>query len=103
MRILMPATILTLVWLCLTAAKRRPSFYFFVGAFLLMVITLLITLMVEVPVDNQIKTWTTDTIPDNWHALRARRDTFHTLRTLTSVLSFVVLSIGVVTDSGKKL
>ncbi|HEX5171975.1 MAG TPA: anthrone oxygenase family protein [Cyclobacteriaceae bacterium] len=96
MRILMPATLLTLLWLCLIAAKVRPSFYFFAGSFLLMLITLLITVMVEVPIDDQIKTWTVNTIPDNWTALRARWDTFHALRTFTSILSFVALSIGVV-------
>lgn len=96
MRILMPATVLTLVWLCVNTIKLRPSFYFFLGSFLLMLITLLITVAVEVPIDNQIKTWTVSTIPDNWTALRNTWDIFHTLRTFTSILSFVSLSIGVV-------
>lgn len=102
MRILMPATLLSLLWLCLITTKSPPSIYFFVGSFLLMVITLLITVMVEVPIDNQIKTWTVSTVPDNWTALRARWGTFHTFRTFTSILSFVFLSIGIVTESKKQ-
>ena len=95
MRTLMPVTLLSLAWLCLITVKVRPSFYFFAGSFLLMVITLLITVMVEVPIDNQIKTWTVHTVPDNWTALREKWGTFHALRTVTSVLSFVSLSIGI--------
>jgi len=101
MRILMPATLLALLWLCLATAKHRPSIYFFVGSFLLMLATLLITVMIEVPIDNQIKTWTANTVPDNWTALRARWGTFHTFRTFTSILSFVSLSVGVVAGSKK--
>jgi hypothetical protein len=61
-----------------------------------MVITLIITVGVEVPIDNLIKTWTPETIPSNWTDLRATWDRYHALRTLTSVLSFVLLSVGVV-------
>lgn len=64
-----------------------------------MITTLLITVGVEVPIDNQIKTWTVETIPDNWTDLRQTWDRFHALRTLTSVLSFVFLTIGVVVKS----
>lgn len=96
MRILMPATLLTLLWLCLATAKLRPTFYFFISSLILMIITLLITVIVEVPIDNLIKTWTVSTIPDNWTALREKWDKFHTLRTFTSILSFVTLSIGIV-------
>lgn len=100
MRILMPATLLLLLWLCIANRRVRPSFYFFIGALLLMVITLIITVGVEVPIDNQIKTWTPERLPSNWADIRARWDRFHALRTLTSVLSFVCLAVGVVTDGG---
>jgi uncharacterized membrane protein len=99
MRILMPATLVILLWLCIVTARLRPSFYFFIGTLALMVITLLITVGVEVPIDNQIKTWTPETLPDNWAELRSKWDQFHTLRTLTSVLSFISLTIGVVIDA----
>ena len=99
MRILMPATLISLLWLCVITRKRGLPFYFFVTSFILMAITLVITVAVEVPIDNQIKTWTTETLPENWTALRSRWSQFHALRTFTSILSFVSLSIGVVMSS----
>jgi uncharacterized membrane protein len=101
MRILMPATLIILLWLCFATSRIRPSFYFFLVTLILMVITLIITVGVEVPIDNQIKVWTPDTLPPNWTDLRATWDQFHALRTLTSVVSFISLSIGVVIDDRK--
>lgn len=96
MRILMPGTLLSLLWLGIEARKDKPSIYFFAIAFILMVIALIITVAVEVPIDNQIKTWTPETLPQNWTVLRARWNTFHTLRTFISIASFISLSAGVV-------
>jgi uncharacterized membrane protein len=101
MRILMPLTLLMLLWLSLTSRQQRPIFYFFLGSFILMVISLIITVGVEVPIDNQIKTWTTETLPADWMDLRLRWNQFHTLRTVTSLLSFILLSVGVTWDVGK--
>lgn len=64
-----------------------------------MAITLVITVGVEVPIDNQIKTWTPETLPSNWTELRSTWDRFHTMRTITSILSFISLSVGVVLSS----
>lgn len=41
-------------------------------ALLLMIGVLVITLAIEVPIDNQIKTWTTATLPADWQEIRAR-------------------------------
>jgi hypothetical protein len=46
---------------------------------------LVVTLAVEVPIDNQIKTWTVDTLPSDWMDIRARWSDFHTLRTFLSL------------------
>jgi uncharacterized membrane protein len=99
MRILMPLTLISLLLLCGITEKQRPSFYFFIGSFILMALTLVITVSVEVPIDNQIKTWTVETIPENWTDLRSKWNDFHTLRTFTSILGFVSLSIGVILGS----
>ncbi|SDD69193.1 DUF1772 domain-containing protein [Niabella drilacis] len=95
MRILMPATLLLQLLLCISFWKQRPVFYFFAVSFIFMIISLLITLIVEVPIDNQIRTWTAATIPDSWTALRATWKQFHCFRTLTSILSFVSLAVPV--------
>src|SRR4030095_9127021 len=62
MRMLMPACIVFMIlsaWLI--PERRSAAFSLSVAACLLIVIALLITLFVEVPIDNQIKTWTADT------------------------------------------
>ena len=98
MRILMPLTLLILLWLSWTSRRQRPSLYFFSGSLIFMVVSLIITVGVEVPIDNQIKTWTTETLPADWMDLRSRWNQFHTLRTVTSLLSFILLSVGVTRD-----
>jgi hypothetical protein len=52
---------------------------------LLMVAVVAVTLSVEVPIDNKIKTWTTATLPSDWQDIRARWAAFHTLRTSVSL------------------
>jgi multisubunit Na+/H+ antiporter MnhB subunit len=64
MRILVPSCILFMLlsaWLY--SEKKSPGFFLSVAACLLIIVALLITLLVEVPIDNQITTWTAETIP----------------------------------------
>lgn len=97
MKILMPVCILFLglaTWL----EYRRKSgvFYPLLGSLLLMIVTLLITVLVEVPIDNQIKTWTALTVPPDWETIRQKWAWYHGLRTLTSLGSFILFSAGTV-------
>jgi hypothetical protein len=56
-----------------------------------MLVTLLITLVVEAPIDNEIRRWTVATLPDDFEAKRLIWKSFHALRTLTSVASLGAL------------
>jgi uncharacterized membrane protein len=97
MRFIMPATLLIMllaIWQCFRVHKT--SFYLYLFSFLLMVITLIITVGIEVPIDNQIKTWTENTLPGNWQKLRQTWDSFHTLRTFTSIASLAFFSLGII-------
>jgi len=96
MRLLMPATVLVLLLLCITQSNNRPAFFCFITSLLLILASLLITVLVEVPIDNQIKTWTVKTLPESWTDLRAKWNAFHSLRTFASILSFVMLAIGII-------
>lgn len=97
MRILMPATLLLML---LAIWQSRPvnklSFYLYTLSFLLMVATLIITVAVEVPIDNQIKTWTETTVPANWESLRQVWDKFHTIRTFTAIASVGFFAWGMI-------
>jgi uncharacterized membrane protein len=96
MSIIMPATLFfMLIAVLLSRRRNRSSFYLYIISFLLMVTTLIITVAVEVPIDNQIKTWTETTVPSNWESLRQRWNIFHTIRTFTSIASLVFFSWGV--------
>ena len=60
---------------------------------LLIIGVLVITLAVEVPIDNLIGNWTEDTLPTDWQQIRARWATFHTVRTFLS-LGAVAAAVG---------
>ncbi len=95
MRILMPTTLLVMlfvVWQTFRTCKL--SFYLYCLSFFLMLVTLVITVGVEVPIDNQIKTWTAQSIPSNWQSLRHTWNLFHTVRTFTSIASLGFFTIG---------
>ena len=96
MSILMPATLLfMLIAIWLSFRINRSSFYLYSISFLLMITTLIITVAVEVPIDNQIKTWTETTVPSNWESLRDTWDQFHTIRTFTSIASVGFFAWGI--------
>ncbi|HEV8376089.1 MAG TPA: DUF1772 domain-containing protein [Candidatus Polarisedimenticolia bacterium] len=50
-----------------------------------MIVTLLDTLLVEVPIDNEIKRWTAEALPGDWERKRLRWNRFHALRAWTSI------------------
>ena len=60
---------------------------------LLMIAVLVITVAVEVPIDNLIATWTEATLPADWQEIRARWSAFHTLRTFVA-LGAVAAAVG---------
>lgn len=94
MSILMPIALLStlpvLYWLY--QQKSMLAFYLTLSGFVLFIVALLITLLVNVPIDNQIRQWTVQSLPSEWETIRNRWDLFHALRTLVSVvgLGFVV-------------
>jgi uncharacterized membrane protein len=93
MSVLMPAAILSAVVLCvLLFPGRNTRGSFFAGtALVLMVIAMIITLVVNVPIDRQIQSWTTATLPADWNAIRDRWEYFHGLRTLVSLVALACL------------
>jgi uncharacterized membrane protein len=97
MSIIMPATLLfMLIAVLLSWRGNRNTFYLYILSFALMVFTLIITVGVEVPIDNQIKTWTATTLPADWESLRRKWDLFHTIRTFTSIASVAFFAWGVI-------
>ena len=95
----MPALMITAILstvpvLYLLHAQRATTFYPALLGLLLFVTAMLITVLVEVPIDNQIREWTVNSLPANWQQVRDRWEFFHGIRTFASLcgLGFIVAS-----------
>jgi uncharacterized membrane protein len=104
MAILLPLALLSaLVTLALLwRAARAAAFWWLLAGFLLMVAALVITLAVEVPIDNQIKDWTAATLPGDWRSIQSRWELFHTIRTFLSIAAVVAATISAVVTARPK-
>ena len=97
MRIIMPGCILFMIlsaWFYST--KKSIGFLLNIAALVLILISLLITLSILVPIDNNIKEWTVATVPSEWEIIRDRWQFYHLVRTFTSLASFLCFSISMV-------
>ncbi len=67
MTVLMPGTMLSIIPILLLSYHERPMvFYLSAAALVLFLVALLVTVVVEVPIVQQIVTWTPSTLPANW-------------------------------------
>jgi uncharacterized membrane protein len=98
MAVLLPLALLSaLVTLALLwPGGRGAAFWWLAAGFVLMVAALVITLAVEVPIDNQIETWTAATLPDDWRSIQSRWELWHTIRTFASIAAVVAVTISAV-------
>jgi uncharacterized membrane protein len=95
MSILLPVALLSsLITLALLRSGRRsPAFGWQLVGLLLMGGVLAVTLLVNVPIDDQIKTWTAATLPPDWRSIQARWENYHTSRTFLSIGAVVAVTI----------
>jgi uncharacterized membrane protein len=93
MSVLMPMALLSGFVLCVVLFRDRQTGanLFATAALVLMAIALVITLVVNVPIDRQIHSWTTATLPPDWKATRDRWEFYHGLRTLVSLSALASL------------
>lgn len=97
MPILMPAAMLSVLPVLFLSYSDTPwTFYLNLAGLAFFIIALLVTLIVEVPIDNKIMAWTVATLPDNWESLRDRWETFHVIRTFVSVAGLALLLVGAI-------
>jgi uncharacterized membrane protein len=97
MSIMMPLSIGGLLALLLMAGKRRKAhFYWLLSTLILFVAALAITVFIEVPIDNQIKTWTPSNLPADWQAIRDRWQLYHTSRTFIALAGIACYLMAVI-------
>jgi hypothetical protein len=95
MAILMPSAMLaTLPVLYLLYRRRSKAFYPTLAGLVLFVVALLITLLVEVPLDMEFQKWTLATMPADWQQLRERWEWWHVARSWVSVAGLALLLAG---------
>ncbi len=95
MKFIMPSCILFLLFSMLLEYRENRRGAYLIGISLfMMILSLLITLLVEVPIDNMIKNWTIATTPGNWRDIRETWASYHALRTGTSLGSFLFFGMG---------
>ena len=90
MAVLMPAALLSAlpVLVMLFRLHQRRAFYLTLGGVGLLVAALIITLAVNVPIDDEINQWTVNNLPPNWTMDRDRWQLYHTIRTFTCMAGF---------------
>ena len=98
MAVLLPlALVSALVTLVLLRRDRHTgAFWWLAAGFALMVAALVVTLAVEVPIDNQIQDWTAATLPGDWRSIQSRWELWHTIRTFFSIGAVIAATISAV-------
>jgi hypothetical protein len=90
MAVLMPATLVSAapVLVALYRRRRRASSLLILAGVGSLAVALVITLGVNVPIDDAIARWTVDTLPSDWSSIRDRWEAFHAARTFISLVGF---------------
>ena len=96
MAVLLPLALVSGLVTLVLLWPDRAAFWWLVAGFVLMVAALVITLAVEVPIDNQIETWTAATLPGDWRSIQSRWELWHTIRTFASIAAVVAATISAV-------
>jgi uncharacterized membrane protein len=97
MTVLMPATLLAIIPVMLLSYHVQPkTFYLSTAAFVLFIVALLVTVFIEVPIVEQIATWTVSTLPENWQQVRDRWSKFHIIRVVAGFTSVVLLVVAAI-------
>ena len=66
----------------------------FVAATVFMLVVLIVTVRVEVPLNQQIQTWVPGAAPANWTDIRDRWLANHLVRTTAALFGFVCAAVG---------
>jgi hypothetical protein len=67
---------------------RRASFFLVLVGAALLLVALVITLSVNVPIDDAIAGWTVNTLPSDWTSIRNRWEAYHAARTFICLAGF---------------
>ena len=83
-----------IVLLVATFLNRGSARWLFGAAAALFLISLLVTVRVEVPMNRQITLWNPSAPPADWAAIRDRWLSFHRVRTVSGIIAFLCSLFG---------
>jgi len=99
--------ITTLIFMSVSAyldpEKKSRWFYFKVIGIICFIIPLILTVLIEVPINNQVISWTTDTAPAFWGILRNKWQVVNIFRVVFALLSFGFFTAAVIKPFNKDL
>jgi uncharacterized membrane protein len=72
------------------SAWSRP-WWLALGSAVLFALMIVYSLLLPVPINNQIARWQPDSLPANWRELRRRWDTLHAIRVVFLVVALILL------------
>jgi hypothetical protein len=97
MTILTPVALLSIAPVLFLSYNKLPrTFFLTLAALALFSVALIVTMLVEVPIVNQIVTWTAGTLPGNWQQLRDRWGAFHIIRVAAGIGGLVLIVAGAI-------
>lgn len=97
MSIMLPLALVGLLGLLFMAGRtKKAHFYWLLSSLLLFAGAFVITLVIEVPIDNQIKTWIATAAPPDWQAIRDRWEFYHTDRTFLCIAGMACYLMAVI-------
>jgi uncharacterized membrane protein len=76
--------------------KTGWGFYAIITSLPLIIGALLITTAIEVPINNQVVTWTNANVPVCWENVRNRWQRYNVVRTVLALLSFALFAAATV-------
>lgn len=85
------ATLITILSAYLQKSNR-PVFSMLLVAAGFFVACILITRFGNKPIDDQVMTWTVDSLPANWTELRDSWWSFHRMRTITELIALILIT-----------
>jgi hypothetical protein len=100
MGVLMPASMVSHGVVLLLLRHRRTRLFWTTAISLVMTLGGAVsTLRGNFPINDQVITWTAETLPDNWQHLRDRWEHLHTFRTLLALIGLGALIAGATPDN----
>jgi len=96
MRFMLPSCIIVMTLaVYFYPEKDTPGFYLAIAAVILILLSLIVTVIIEVPIVKKIEQWDASTLPANWAAYRERWIKFHILRVISSLAGFACLALAI--------